>query len=86
MPFINQFVEDDPAISVRQVTRKLADITTHSHPRCISKSGRNWEEYADHDERLWGTGNSQWSSLDFESNVGKDAAPDQSMSSISKKS
>lgn len=40
MRLINQFVEDNPTISVRQVTMKLADITTRDRPRCISESER----------------------------------------------
>jgi hypothetical protein len=35
MKLINQFVEDYPAISVRQVTMKFSEITTRERPPCV---------------------------------------------------
>jgi hypothetical protein len=40
MKLINQFVEENPTISVRQVTMRLAEITTRDRPECISASER----------------------------------------------
>jgi len=47
MKLINEFVEDNPTISVRQVTLKLSEVTTRDRPACVAppsettkKSGR----------------------------------------------
>lgn len=44
MKLINKFAEDNPSISVRQVTMKFSDITTRTLPGCVpppeKKSGR----------------------------------------------
>ena len=49
MKLINAFVEENPAISVRQVTLKFSDITTRTMPACIpppeKKSGRAFMFY-----------------------------------------
>jgi hypothetical protein len=40
MKLINQFVEENPTISARQVTMKLAEICTRDRPACISATDR----------------------------------------------